>query len=169
MSTLPQKREADGNSPIVDQPLQSDAHPAKLPKLTQQDVVAEAVEPTGSSATASLSAQADPPSTTAVVISSSAPAEVPLLPHHEHHSAPRGERRLSQKALQPAPLAHDSAEARQSVKGASNDPNHYKNACGYSAEENHDLEVNIPSSPRQLISQYFTKVCFCVRSSSDSA
>jgi len=136
MSTLPQKREADENSPSVDQPSQSASiHPAKLAKLTQD--VAEV----GSSASAPLSARVDPPLTTDVPVASSAPAEVLLRPPHEHHSAPRGERRLSQKALQPAPLAHDSAEARQSVKGASSDPNHYKNACGYSAEENHDLEV----------------------------
>ena len=38
-------------------------------------------------------------------------------------------------------LAADSAKSRASVKGASADPAFYKNACGYSAIENHDLEA----------------------------
>jgi len=38
-------------------------------------------------------------------------------------------------------LAVDSKASRTSVLGASADPDFYKNACGYSAIENHDLEA----------------------------
>jgi hypothetical protein len=36
---------------------------------------------------------------------------------------------------------YSSQESRTQVMGASSDPNYYKNACGYSAAENHELEV----------------------------
>ena len=47
-------------------------------------------------------------------------------------------------------LAVDSQESRTSVLSASADPDYYKNACGYSAIENHDLEARRIQSHEEL-------------------
>ena len=82
-------------------------------------------------------------STVGVLKPTSAPLRAPRVPHS--------------KTLLPV----DSAESRAASKGASSDPEYYKNAMGFSAATNHDLEdiykqwdTLIPVDDAPLIEEY---------------
>lgn len=55
----------------------------------------------------------------------------------------------------PALQVDSSIINRVQVSQASSDPNFYKNACGYSAETNHDLEVTEQSERNHIPSSDF--------------
>lgn len=92
------------------------------------------------------------------------PEDEPFLELQELNSspAPTSSSALEDQSIQIAPLASSEPfkesdhsvfssfsppalqvhSNRMQVSQASSDPNFYKNACGYSAEQNHDLEVS---------------------------
>jgi len=132
-ASVPSKRGPPDESPERQTPSK---HQGTEPSAAASPAAAEPSLPVASPITAALSAEAQAVPSSAMGSSSSVQG-----PSSDGSSPSTGAPRVdTRRQGKPPKVVLSEAEARASVAGASASPDYYKNAQGYSAEENHDLE-----------------------------